>query len=360
MKRFCVICGELTDDLINGMCKRCFAARHSLCESPGKVVVTICKGCLAYSYHGRWHVKADVENNLVNGITDIILDKVSVNSFYSNITVRVSLPPTDDLIRRGEGDAWIFVRGLLGGHVRAEKYKVNIKIKWKFCPSCRKLVGGKEKAILQIRAMDRRLSKKEINDILNLVIRTLSKLYQNDKEAAVLDIDEKDGLNIYLISARIARLITNVIQKKYMIKILETQKVVGISRTGKSLTRSTVRVLLPPFERGDVILFNGEKPYFIDSIYGNVAVAISLVDYSKIRIHKSKVFSGELKRVSADERGRAMVISVDLPYVQLMDMETYEVYDVVLRRIPRWIVEGKEVGVVRIGEKTYVLPAIDG
>ena len=96
MKRFCVICGESTDDLINGMCKRCFTARHPLCESPEKIVITICKGCLAYNYHGRWRAKGDVEANLVSGITDIILDRVSVSPFYDNVTVKVKPPSIDD------------------------------------------------------------------------------------------------------------------------------------------------------------------------------------------------------------------------------------------------------------------------
>jgi len=361
-RRFCAICGKATEELVSGICPDCYLSLYPLAKLKKSPSLTLCKICLAYLHKGRWHHlrERDLVSGLKNATIKLIKDSIKPNreAILKEINPHVS---EEQVIKIINGKRVKIAVEIIGTPSVAlnKLYKqvmlLELKANWSLCPPCRRVKSKVERAILQIRVLGRELRDYEKKNLMRLVSQEIERLYDSDKEAVILDSDTKVGIDLHFTSRRIAKLIATTIQRKFGGKILETQKITGRDRSGKVVTKSTIRVLLPPFKSGDMILYKG-KPLLVREIRGSYFYAISIEDGSKERITISDAYSGKVKVIEPSDLERVSVISIEYPYVQVMNLRNYRVYEVRVSKVPNWIKEGVEACILKLGEKVYFVP----
>lgn len=360
-RRFCYSCGKITNELYDGLCADCFIKMHSMFKMKRIPELTICYNCFGYFYRGKWHYSTtkDTINNLLRGLEDSVLDsfEVAPNSIVEKIEISI-IDFNRLLMKKRKIKVLLRVKGkphkLMKKSYVVEK-ELSFRLNWTLCPACRRVKGQVERAILQIRVLGRKLTDSEKKRIMKLIEEEISRLYERDKEAVILEKDEKEGIDIHLSSKRVARMLANMLRRKFIAKTLETSKVIGVDSSGKVVTKSTVRVLLALINVGDVVVFRGKPLLVTDVVSGNV-IALSLDTYKKVKLSPNDVFSKDFSIVDRGVMKKACIISITPPYVQLMDLKDYSVFEIQMEKFPSWVKEGENVLIFTLNEKTYLIP----
>lgn len=361
-RRFCAVCGKTTSELISGICINCYLSLYPLVKLKKTPSLTLCKNCLAYLYKGKWHHLREKE--LVSGIKETIirsikeLIKPNRDAILKAVIPQISEEQVIKVINGRPIDVVVKVRGRPSttiNKIYEQILTVRLKANWNLCSSCKRVKSKVERAILQVRVLGRGLRDYEKRDIMKFISREMERLYDSDKEAVILDSDMKAGIDLHFSSRRVAKIIATAVQKKFGGKLLETRKVTGISRSGKTITKSTLRVMLPPFKPGDIILYK-EKLFIVRKIHSNYFHAMSTESGIKEKISLSEAYSGKVKAIEPSELEIVSIISIKHPYVQVMNLRDYKVYEVRVTKIPKWIKEGTEVRLLKLGEKVYFVP----
>ena len=358
VRRFCAICGKETDELIDNLCFECYRRLHPLVEVPKEVEVRVCRGCFSYYLGGRW-IGPKSEDPL-EAFREAVNANVrrSIRFKGKVLSLEVSAGPLSALPRKG---AKLPVRLKIRGSANArmpsyeEERVVTISVRYLLCPSCMVVAGGKERAVLQLRAEDRELTSREMKRLKEIVEKVLHELYQTDKGAVVLDWEEREGrLDVYLASPHAARRLASYIQRKLAARRLETTKVVGFKR-GKPVVRLTVRLLLPPFRVGDIVEFKG-NPLLVESIGSRGVKGLLLTTYSRIKVPFTKLSRGAKLLLKREDLGNAMVVAVNPPYVTLLREPGYQQLELRMEKIPLWVKEGAKVGLAELRGRLFVIP----
>ncbi|RLE78066.1 MAG: hypothetical protein DRJ56_00930 [Thermoprotei archaeon] len=361
-RRFCALCGRVTNDLYRGLCAECYLSQHPLAVVAREPSLTLCRSCLAYLRRGRWHYpRAGRElEGVLEGALNALRDALRPSSEAVLVSVEpaASLSTASQLVSRGRAEVPVVVRGRISPSssvVHEQVLHLRVEVKWALCPACRRVRGRVERAILQVRVYGRLMSEGEKKRVMEVIAKEAERLYDRDREAVILESDLSEGVDVYLSSKRVARALAAAVQRRFGGRVLETQKVVGVDGSGRVSTKSTVRVLLPPFRTGDVIVREG-RAMVVREVRGNRYRALPLDSCSVETLPLSEAFSGRVRVVSPSEVERASVLSVSRGYVQLMSMRNYRVYEVRAEVVPSWVRVGGEVGVLRLGEKVYFVP----
>ncbi len=128
------------------------------------------------------------------------------------------------------------------------------------------------------------------------------------------------------------------------------------SRTAGPRAKLTVRVLLPEFRVGDVVRAGSELYYVLSYERGRMR-ALSLSSYREVLVSAREVFSKFKLEARREDVERAMVVSISPPFVQLMDLTSYEVFEEYMERIPPWLREGESVGILKLGREVRLVPS---
>ncbi|RLF23963.1 MAG: hypothetical protein DRN15_04415 [Thermoprotei archaeon] len=353
MTRFCIICGRVTDVLIENMCLDCFRKNRQLIQIPSEIEVEICPECYSFRFRGKWlRVEASVPQIMLSAVRRIIEARARIDT-----AVKYKL----DL--RYEGRAWsgrgrtkvkVIVTGTPRDDVEPyqEVHIVSVKPSWKLCPSCLRIKGKHEEAIVQIRAEERKLTSSERRYIMELVEKIIYRVSRDDPMAIVIDYEEReDGIDLHMASKRIARIVASYLQREYLASIKESYKVVGMKK-GEVITRETISVRLPKYKAGDVIRYKG-KPLMIMAIEGGRVYCVDLERYEEVTL-KSKDLRDV--QVSGCERVEAMVIAVTGSVVHVMRLDNYQTLELELRRVPIWMKEGRHVALLIVDGRPYIAP----
>ncbi|RLE64217.1 MAG: hypothetical protein DRJ47_08240 [Thermoprotei archaeon] len=356
-KRFCAVCGKSDTPLINNLCPECFKKENRLIVSPEPVKILLCRNCLSYFHKGKWispRSYASIPGIIKDAIETRVISQLKKKGEVIDVDVHVSFQK--DVDEGSEIPIEIKVKGRAHPSLPfyEEIYYTKAILHLSLCPSCRTVVGGKEKAILQIRAKERPLSKREVNIINDLIKEELEKLYDRDKGAVVLDIKEKKGrIDVYLASLHAARRLAHAIQLYFSGKILETQKILGVSRTGKTIIRTTIRVLIPPFKKDDIIAWK-DSVYKVLKIGKNSVKLLSLENYSERVVSLRRLYRENIDILEDTSVG--LVMSVKPPNVLVLDLSNYETLDIYLEKIPFWIEENTSLKLVKWRGRIYLAP----
>lgn len=356
-RSFCPVCGRPTDVLYSGLCKGCYIKSNPLISVPSrKVEVVICPSCLSYKLKGKW-----VPSNSSTTPKEIVLRRVLHALKRKGEIVSIKIPDINppDFLSGGAASVILKVKGRVLGEVDyyEEEYVVPLRIVHRICPKCRDLKSKREMARIQVRAKNRPLSQEEIRLVEKTLMDFLSKEYERDKSAVPIKVErKKGGLDYVFSSKRVARAAVARIQKTITAKLLETHKDIGLSPGGRKITRTTYRLLLPPFKPGDIVEYRGEIYYVKGYSGGRVSLA-SLATYSE-RVASLSERAYESFRVISDAKSlpRGLIVSVVPPYVYLMDLRTYRTEEIRMEKIPLYISEGREVGILEWRGRRYILP----
>jgi len=166
-------------------------------------------------------------------------------------------------------------------------------------------------------------------------------------------IEKEEGLDFYMGSTSSARKLAQAIKERFGGTISEAYELVGVDRqTSREVYRTSVSIRIPKFRRGDIVADRRGNVYEVERVDGKGLSLRNLSTWeSEHRDWKT------VKREGIDtvehEGSEAMVTSLSPREVQLMDMETYETYE--LERPPMELSEGVVYKMVDVRGRKYFL-----
>ncbi len=337
-ERFCPICGRTGVKFIGNICADCYRKEHPLAEVKRvkDLRVVICRYCLSYFIEGRWHrrhkrvsspheyVRYIIESKIV---PKVLVPKGEVSSIetdieYSDVYAMQSLSTlTVEAVVKVKGRAHPEL------DIYEEVYKFPVKVVFDVCPVCRDVALKKEKALLQVRAKGRKLTEEEIRTVKSIVNSVIASLEEQDREARIVEVrGEAEGyLDVVLLSPNVARTIAYTLKKMLVGDVIESHKVVGMTRSGKPLTKVTVRFLLPRPKKGDIVKARNGTYLILDYENGK-ARAFSVEKGAFESLTKGEVMDAEVI-TSIDNLPRGLAISVRGREVQVMRYDNYQTID---------------------------------
>ena len=339
VKRFCPICGKETDLLINGLCIDCYRRENPLAKPKEDTLrVLVCSICGSIFYRGRW-VKG-------KGVLEkIVKDFLEFKGKISSIDVAIT-PYSLHL-----GEIEVRVKGKASELIPfeyEEVIKLKLNVEKDVCPTCRSIAMSKERAIIQVRGFITGLSKEYIKYIKDIVYQVLAK--SDYHRGAVLDIEEvENGIDIKVTNQNLAKSIAYAIHKNFPSRLIETQKLIGMSSQGKPITKLTISVQIITLKKGDVIRVEDEL-YYVLSVSSSKVNAISLKDMSIKSISLKDLFRKEFV-VIEHEKICGKVVTKNSEKIVVDDQGN----ELAKLKGEVEIIENARVPVVRIGNDVYVV-----
>lgn len=289
MSRFCPICGRTNVKFIEGLCIECYKKQNPLVkELPELIEINVCTNCGSVLYRSRWLRRGNI-------VQKIITDSIKFSGKISE--VRIS---EIDFEERGIQSIKIIVKGRASELIDEdyeEEYEVKVKVIHNVCPTCRSIILGKEKAIIQIRSITGSLDKEIVNTIKQIAYSVLAKS-EDVQRGAIIDIEEHDyGIDIKTSNNTIAKSIALAIHRVLPSKLIESRKLVGIDRSGKPITKSNISIQIALFKRGDIIRIDRRKIYYVLSTSKQNIVMENLETHEIEKITLNELFRKEVEKI---------------------------------------------------------------
>ena len=164
-------------------------------------------------------------------------------------------------------------------------------------------------------------------------------------------IEKEEGMDFYMGSTSSARKLAQAIKEKFGGMISEAYELVGIDRqTSRETYRTSVSIRIPKFRRGDIVTDKRGKVYAVEKVDGRGLSLRNLSTGEGEHLNWKTVKQEELDTVE-HERSEAMVTSITPGEVQMMDMKTYEIYE--LEKPKRPLMEGEVYQMVEVRGRKY-------
>jgi len=352
--RFCPICGRKIDITIEGLCPECYRSTHPLMRRFPEIKIALCKNCFSYKIGRRWHTPPPEISSLEELILHAARKRISQSIKKKEYEI------VEASLEKGK-EGFTVILKIKGKSHRLipksyiEEYRVPLTVTFTLCPVCVDFKGKVERAVVQVRAKNRPLTSEEYNLVKDFVNDTIARISKDSIEIIPIEIKGDKYIDITFSSQKAARKVASELQKIFPFKRKDTQKIIGVSSTGQPKTKVTIRLMLPEFKVGDIISFAG-KPYKVLSFERGKIRLLSLSNYKESSFSSSNVFSRAKIEIREEEIKKVLVVSITPPYVQLMNLEDYKVYEERFDRIPLWVKEGETVGIVKIGNRTFLVP----
>ena len=379
-ERFCYRCGISETEggpLIDGLCQVCFRKENPVLLVEDEINTELCQNCGSYKVRGTWVDPKTYE------LEDLIFE-VSDNALMENLSVderikEIKIVPKEELEEIGDlftGEAYVSFEPIdwhieyfpaiityeieikariheLQRELHHEKKKVIVYVRQTVCPRCQKFLGGYFEAILQVRAEDRKLTKEERDKISKLVEEKVDEIMKRDRMGFIQDtVEKEEGIDFYMGSTSAARKLAQFIRDKYGGNISEAYQLIGQDRvTSKEVYRTSVSIRLPKFKRGDIVGDKKGNVYKVEEVTGK---GISLKNlYTHESEHKDWKSAKRDEIDTIDhEKIEAMVTSLTPREVHLMDMQSYETFEIEKPKVK--IEEGKVYKLIKVKGRYYV------
>ncbi len=380
-ERFCYRCGISEREggpLINGLCQVCYRKENPVLLIGDEINTELCQNCGSYKKRGVWVdpksyeleelIFEVAENALLEELEDSFSDKIREYEVVSpeeldeikDLPVGkavVSFEPKDFHIEYFPAIIVYEVRVKAKTHelqreLHDERKRVTVYVRQTVCPRCQKFLGGYFEAILQVRAEGRSLTEDERKTIGKLVEEKVDEIMQKDRMGFIQDtIEKEEGLDFYMGSTSSARKIAQAIREKFGGTISEAYELVGMDRqTSREVYRTSVSVRIPKFRKGDIVADRKGNVYEVERVDGKGLTLRNLENWKSEHLDWKTVKREKVDTIEHEE-SEAMVTSVTPSWVQLMDMENYETYE--LERPPMELIEGEVYRIVEVKGRKY-------
>ncbi len=323
MARFCAICGASNVKLIENLCLRCYLEREFERKLPS-VKAAICPSCLSYRVKGKW-VKSNTPM-LSDAINQVVKGSVHF-SFPSDVKGNVRAEAVVEDVRPREGRNRVPVKityeeGCF--HLEAHTI-IDVYLKLEECPLCIRRKSEAKEAILQFRGVDKNVDNRLRKQILSIIDEEASRINATYKVE-----ERKIGFDVKVSSRNMARSIAQKMKELFNAELVETFKNKHAGEGRKGVTFISVRI--PP--QSDKFILLREKILKIKrDIKKRKVLSEDVVTGEPLHIDLGKV--RVLSREASLLPKEYMVLSVMNDVVQLMDLETYKIFEVPL------LVDGK-------------------
>ncbi|MBU3905018.1 MAG: 60S ribosomal export protein NMD3 [Nanoarchaeota archaeon] len=194
-RKFCFVCGEKTDDLTSGKCKKCYYKNVQLIKVPEEMEFTQCSKCGLIKVRDRWRLAT---------FESIILDKVK--SLEDDVELELKRTPGGYKITAQGG--------------KKEVHDVNVKFNKMVCPICARKFTQYHNAIIQLRG--------NYNDeVIDFIDEQLFLISKKDVKAFYSMEKLKEGLNIKIGSKSAAKKVVERLKTKWKFKIRKSYRLLG-------------------------------------------------------------------------------------------------------------------------------------
>ncbi|WP_297520654.1 60S ribosomal export protein NMD3 [Thermococcus sp.] len=386
-ERFCYRCGISEEEggpLIEGLCQVCYRKENPVLLIEGEINTELCQNCGSYKKRGVWVDPHSYEleelifevadNALLEVLEDSLSDKIREYEVVSMEELEeveelpvgkalVAFKPVDWHIDHFPAIVTYEVRVKARTHelqreLHDERKHVTVYVRQTVCPRCSKFLGGYFEAILQVRAEGRPLTEDEREAIGKLVEEKVDGIMRRDRMGFIQDtIEKEEGIDFYMGSTSSARKLAQAIKEKFGGTISEAYELVGVDRqTSKETYRTSISVRIPKFRSGDIVADKRGNVYEVEKVDGRGLSLRNLATEESEHLNWKTVKREELDTVEY-EKSEAMVTSITPVEVQMMDMKTYETYEI--EKPAFKIREGEVYSMVEVKGRRYLLSKKD-
>lgn len=331
------------------MCRDCFVQRTVLASLPEVVEVTHCPRCDALMRGPRW-----VDNTRMNEtLTKLVQDHINLHPRARKTRTVVKIIPQDPYSRRCQ----VKMEGEVEGVELTCELECRIMLQRQVCQPCSRSAGGYYEAILQIRGLER-MSSQRLDNIASLVEERMEQGTRHDRNFFASRKERvKGGLDYYLSTLGGARNLAKAIMAEHGGSSGESARLVG-RKEGRNVYRVTLVVRLPPFDKGDFIVYE-RFPAQVIRLDGSRIIlrTLNYGDDEDVTVPMEKLSGGQ--RLGGPELIQsAQIVSRQGHEVLLLDPETLQTREVVLSEAFRSKAQGPatEILVLRYDGQLFPLP----
>lgn len=229
MQKFCISCGEKTDDLEDNLCFECFSKKIELIKISNRLELIMCKRCKKILHRGKWidfeNMDEMIEHAIYNNIKTF--EGVLVKIYYK--TIKISGKTNIPISLKGELN--------VGSKKLSEDKKVELVMLPTICNICNRMSGNYYESVIQLRTP-------EDQKILGLIKRKINELNKNDNLSFITKVENlKKGKDVYIGSKIAALRASKEIKKIYKAEIKKSYTLKGVKK-GKRIYRTTISIKL--------------------------------------------------------------------------------------------------------------------
>ncbi len=335
MRGFCVECGK-EGVVYEGLCEDCLPKKRRFVKAPPKLTLRQCQHCGAYDLPGGWR-----RESLDNAVDKLVEEAVEIPRDVQRHQLDLRINPEDDRNLRVEMSAQVALDGI----TVVEESALRLLVKATTCPDCSKRRGEYYEGIIQVRGVDRPVTKDEFqaaSQVIEERVVTSDGVFIAKKE------EVHGGLDVYISSNEAARSIAKALKARLGGTVSSSPKL-HTRKGGKDLYRVTHLLRLPGVSAGEIVEIDGRLHQILAT--GEPAKVIDLERGEHGTVRSRELL--EAKRVKAEVM-RATIVSQTADEVQVMDSEGYRVRTVVR---PRGLeIEGTDVTLIITGSGEYIAP----
>ena len=342
---FCPECGKETSELHDNRCKECFLSTLTLITCPSVLKIRVCPVCGAHFTAGKWVRETNPRDVLSHEITESILLHPNANHEELNIS--------EEELDQSRFLVHVTVNAVVSGLNATATVDVEIRVKKETCDTCSRIAGGYYAGIVQLRAKNRIIREKEVDQCIKIADHLFNKLTEKgDRFAFVSKVEElKEGVDLYIGSATSCKQVCRAIIRELGGSYTTSPSLVG-RKDGEDLYRITCAMRLPEFIRGDIIATPDtviEVAHQDKQIHGT-----DLIDGHKVSV-SAGTNTPAVKIGSRNDATITVLVAIEGDTVQILDPETYKT---ILLKKPAFLSEeaGNEVDVVKTNKGIFLLP----
>jgi nonsense-mediated mRNA decay protein 3 len=225
---------------------------NPLIIAPAEIEVNICSRCKAYFIGKMWHEPTNMELALEEAARAAVLFELrfaqltpaGMKSLRNREVKGLELSLESKPIA-GEVIVDVHARGKvheLQVSPQVEHSTITVKPRWITCNVCGLLSAGHHEAILQVRG--KVMSPEKRQEIKLMLEQFAEEVRKKDRFAFISKIDEKrEGLDLYVNPARLARRMASLLRAKFGAEIVETAKLIGMDRDRGGVRKFKISVL---------------------------------------------------------------------------------------------------------------------
>ena len=327
----CIKCGTQTTKNINGLCVNCYSTSQKMFHLPVTIDLEKCSHCGSYKIGTEWRQNKDTPQM-------ILRKKIIMDPHLTHPTI------TLDTIQ----NPWkISCRGNIYDTTVTEKYILPVKIHTTSCPRCSMIMGGYYEAILQIRGTHRDVTHKEKNSIHDIITKKI--MDSHDPKAFISKIDETpQGIDYYLGDQHIADTLTRTLKQRFHATTKKSVTLTGV-QDGQKVYRVTHLIRLPSCTITDFLIFQDTLYQVLD-----MKTHVLLRNLSSGETHSISYKDLASVNIIHPEIKHALIISETHKEVQIMDLDTYKMYDVIKPHDYAW--KDDKIPFLKWKDQLYILP----
>ncbi len=346
---FCVECGKEPEKLYDGMCRECFIDKRLNPGIDDRISVDICSVCGSVRKGGKWIENPDMDSIMLEKIEDSLsipydVDRYSFQAEFqeedpSNVKAKVSVK-------------------MLAYDINVEKVlDTKIIFKKDQCKICSRIHGNYYEAILQVRPSKDKMTEEQKETVARRV-KKMVEVEMGEVRRVFLTLFEErhGGLDYYLSYKNVTKKLAADLARDFGGDITTSGKLAGVE-DGKKVYKMTYSVRIPPYEKGDFLLYEGNL-YRVKRTKNrnNQVFLMQLKDGKEVPFK-----SDELKDVDVlggeELIEKAVVVSETEKEVKVLDPDTYKTKTLVKHEEFQKI--GDDVEVIKAKNRLYLIPGSD-